>query len=375
MEYRSSEYKAGLFIFISVIALMILVFFLGDVKERFQPKKGIHIVFNFTGGLDIGAPVRYAGLHVGRVTNIDLLNSFNEKETDQVTVLAEISPSINLKRDSIATIKTAGLMGGPYIDIRPGTPESPSLGKGEQILGQDAFQFNEVGDMMEEVVLQVRRFTQLAEALSVDTRETLLVLQSSLKSVNSILVDNREEIRENLLNLVDISRELSDILGDKGDRISKTIEHISAVAEKADRLMASKEKSLAKIVDQTEELTHELDLLLKENRKGVTQLVKTMEEDTREITKNISSATGNLDQTMQQSNAILVENRRNLLELLRNLNETSRNLKVVSEDLKLNPWKLVRKSDEKSPTVKKEWTSSSSPKEIRMQRLDKLSKN
>ena len=375
MEYRTSEYKSGMFIFMSVIALMVLVFYLGDVKERFQPKKNIHIVFNFTGGLDVGAPVRYAGLEVGRVAAIDLLNSLKEKGVDQVTVRAEINPAINVKKDSIATIRTAGLMGGPYIEIRPGTLESPALGEGEPLLGQDAFQFTQVGDMMEEVVLQVRRFTQLAEALSTDSRETLRVIQASLKNINTLMVDNRGEIRENLVNLANISADLAAILENKGPKISQTIDHISSVAQKVDTLVTSKEKNLAKIVDQTEGLTHELDLLLKDNREDMTQLVKTMKEDTREITKNISSATTNLDQTLTQSNAILIENRRNLMELLRNLNESSRNLKVVSEDLKLNPWKLVRKSDEKDPAPKKEWTSASSPEEIRMQRLDKLSKN
>lgn len=374
MEYRSSEYKAGMFIFLGLVTLAVFIFFLGDVKERFQDKKNIHIVFNFTGGLEIGAPVRYAGLQVGRVGEIYLLNSLEENGIDRVTVTAEINPSIKVRRDSIASIKTAGLMGGPYIDIRPGSASSPVLGEEEQIFGQDAFQFTEMGDMVEEMVLQVRKFTQLAESLTHDSRETLHAFKASLDSVNSILIDNRGEIGESLKNLVIASREISSILEGNGDRISDTFRHLHSISQKADRLITDNEQSFVDIINQTESFTEELDALLKENRKGITQLVSAMERDTENIAKSIDSATNSLDQTLHHTSGILIENRRNLLELIQNLNESSRNLKAITGDLKRNPWKLIRKSPEKGPERKTELTSVLKPSEIRMQRLDKVSK-
>jgi len=375
MEYRSSEYKVGMFIFLSLITLVVFIFFLGDVKERFKPKKNINIVFNFTGDLESGAPVRYAGLLVGRVGEIVLLNSLEKQGIDRVTVMAEINPAIKVRRDSIASIKTSGLMGGPYIDIRPGSSSSPILVEGEQLLGQDAFQFTEMGDMVEEVVMQVRKFTQMAEALSNDSRETLHAFKASLDSVNGILVDNRGEIRDNLQNLVLISNEISSILKGNGGRISETFKHLHSISQKADRLVTENEKSFVAIIDQTESLTGELEALLNENRKGITELVSAMKRDTGSIANNINSATTNLDQTLHQTSGILVENRRNLMELIQNLNESSRNLKAVTGDLKRNPWKLVRKSDEKGPESGSDLTPVLKPSEIRMQRLNKVSKN
>lgn len=375
MEYRSSEYKVGMFIFLSLVTLAVFIFFLGDVKERFKPKKNINIVFNFTGDLEAGAPVRYAGLLVGRVGEIVLLNSLKEKGIDRVTVMAEINPAIKVRRDSIASIKTSGLMGGPYIDIRPGSSSSPILVEGEQLLGQDAFQFTEMGDMVEEVVMQVRKFTQMAEALSNDSRETLHAFKASLDSVNGILVDNRGEIRDNLQNLVLISREISSILEGNGDRISDTFKHIHSLSQKADRLISENEKSFVAIIDQTESLTGELDALLNENRQGITELVSAMKRDTGRIANNVDSAATSLDQTLHQTSGILVENRRNLMELIQNLNESSRNLKAITGDLKRNPWKLVRKSDEKGPENGNSLTPVLKPSEIRMQRLNKVSKN
>lgn len=375
MEYRSSEYKVGMFIFLSLVTLAVFIFFLGDVQERFKPKKNINIVFNFTGGLEAGAPVRYAGLLVGRVGEIVLLNSLEEKGIDRVTVLAEINPTIKVRQDSIASIKTSGLMGGPYIDIRPGSSSSPILVEGEQLLGQDAFQFTEMGDMVEEVVMQVRKFTQLAEALSNDSRETLHSFKASLDSVNGILVDNRGEIQDNLKNLVLISRDLSSILEGNGERISETFKHLHSLSQKADRLVSKNEKSFVDIIHQTDNFTKELDTLLNENRQGITELVSALKRDTGRIANNVDSAATSLDQTLHQTSGILVENRRNLMELIQNLNESSRNLKSISGDLKRNPWKLIRKSPEKGPENKNDSTPVLKPSEIRMQRLNKVSKN
>jgi phospholipid/cholesterol/gamma-HCH transport system substrate-binding protein len=375
MEYRSSEYKVGMFIFLSLVTLVVFIFFLGDVQERFKPKKHINIVFNFTGDLEAGAPVRYAGLLVGRVGGIHLLNSLEENGMDRVTVTAEINPAIKVRQDSIASIKTSGLMGGPYIDIRPGSASSPVLVKGEQLIGQDAFQFTEMGDMVEEVVMQVRKFTQMAEALSNDSRETLHAFKASLENVNGILVDNRGDIQDNLKNLVLISNEISSILKGNGNRISETFKNIHSLSQKADRLVTENEKSFVAIIDQTESLTGELEALLNENRKGITELVSAMKRDTGSIANNINATTTSLDQTLHQTSGILVENRRNLLELIQNLNESSRNLKAVTGDLKRNPWKLVRKSDEKGPENKNNLTPALKSSEIRMQRLNKVSKN
>ena len=74
MEYRSSEVKAGFFIFVSTLVLIVMIFVLGDIKDYFKPRKMLRIVFNFTGGMEVGAPVRYAGLDIGSVKDLSLIH-------------------------------------------------------------------------------------------------------------------------------------------------------------------------------------------------------------------------------------------------------------------------------------------------------------
>jgi phospholipid/cholesterol/gamma-HCH transport system substrate-binding protein len=371
MEYRSSEVKSGFFIFISMMGLIVMIFMLGNIQDYFKPRRMLRIVFNFTGGMEIGAPVRYAGLDIGSVKDIELLGDV--KSHDRVAVVTEINPKITIKKNSIAMIKTSGLMGGLYIDVKPGTQESPPLGDNEELIGEDSFEIAKIGDMATEVVLEIRRFTQLTEELVTDARSTLNHVRTSLHNVDAILAENRMYVQANMKNALDISKKVSDMMDKNGGKLQSTFDHVASVSEKADKLVTDKEKDIRKIIDQMQSMTREMETLLADTRPGVTRLINSMEANAQEITTDIDRTATSVEQTLGQGNSIMVENRRSLLQLLQNMNETSQNLKSLTEDLKRNPWKLVRKSDEVAVPPAEATVPGQSG--IRMKRLDKVSGN
>jgi phospholipid/cholesterol/gamma-HCH transport system substrate-binding protein len=71
--------------------------------------------FDNIGGLKARAPVRSAGVNVGRVTGI----SFDSKTFQGVVTLA-IDTRYQFPRDSSAKILTAGLLGDQYVGLEPG---------------------------------------------------------------------------------------------------------------------------------------------------------------------------------------------------------------------------------------------------------------
>jgi phospholipid/cholesterol/gamma-HCH transport system substrate-binding protein len=373
MGYRSSEVKAGLFIFVSMIALIAMIFTIGNIQDYFKPRKMLRVVFNFTGGMEVGAPVRYAGLDIGSVKDIELLGSNHEKGMDRVTVIADINPAIIIKKDSVAMIKTAGLMGGLYIDIRPGTQGSLELAQNEELIGQDSFEIAKIGDMATEVILEIRRFTKLTEGLVADVRTTLEGVRTSVSNIDSAVMENRPAIKANMDNALKVSGKLSRFMDKNGGRLGTTFEHVASISEKADKLLTDKDTELREIISQLHNMSREMEILMADTRPGVTSLINSMEANAQEITVDIDRTATSVAQTLDQGNSIMVENRRSLLELLKNMNQTSRNLKSLTEDLKRNPWKLVRKSDE-VPVTPAELTTSGKP-DTRMKRLDKVSGN
>lgn len=368
MEYRSSEVKAGFFIFISLMGLIVMIFMLGNIQDYFKPRKALRIVFNFTGGMEVGAPVRYAGLDIGSVKDIELLGE--GKNQDRVAVVAEINPKISIKKNSIAMIKTSGLMGGLYIDVRPGTKGSPPLGDNEELIGEDSFEIAKIGDMATEIVLEIRRFTQLSEELVTDARSTLKDVRGSMANMNTILTENRKYVRGSMENALKISENVSTLVEKNSGKLETTLDHMVSASEKSDKLLTDKDADIREIIDQMHNLTREMEILLADTRPGVTSLINSMEANAHEITLDIDRTATSVERTLGQSNSIMVENRRNLLQLLQNMNETSRNLKSLTEDLKRNPWKLVRKSDEVA-VPPAEATVPGKP-DIRMKRLDKV---
>ena len=367
MEYRSSEVKAGFFIFISMLGLIVMIFMLGNIQDYFKPKRMLRIVFNATGGIEVGAPVRYAGLDIGSVKEIELLG--DAKTHDRVVAVTEVNPNITIKKDSVAVIKTSGLMGGLYIDVRPGTQGSPPLGAKEELVGQDSFEIAKIGDMATEIVLEIRRFTKLSQELVTDARSTLKEVRGSLANVDIILKENRKYVRANMENALNISEKVSTLIDQNSGKLQSTMNHVASVSEKTDKLITDKNTEIREIITQMHNLTREMEILLADTRPGVTSLINSMEANAQEITTDIDRTATSVEQTLGQGNSIMVENRRNLLLLFQNMNETSRNLKSLTEDLKRNPWKLVRKSDE-VPVPPAEATVPGKP-DIRMKRLDK----
>jgi len=397
MSYQSSEIKAGIFIFIGFLTLVGFLLILGNLQSYFKPKKEIHILFDNSIGLEVGTTVRYAGLEIGSIKSIDLVAPSEGKGPDKIRVLSEVDPSIIIKKNAIAIIKTEGLMGGFYIDIRPGLGESTQLAEGEDLRGQDSFEIAKVGDMAEEVVIEIKRFTDLASTLVGDAGKTLQSFQVSMENINklitgelvddarntlssirasmdtidNLLADNSDVIASNLKNLNRLSSELTAILEENSDHIRESFKNVSSVTRTADNLLTNKVDIISTIIDKTDHLVHELDKLLKENSPLLTSLLNTAEDDLSKIAKSIDTATVNFDETFQQSSAILGENRRNLLELIRNMKDTSSSLKLLVEDVERNPWKLIRKSDEVEPPTPENNRVKAKDKYVRENRLDK----
>jgi virulence factor Mce-like protein len=372
VEYKSSEIKAGMFIFLGFVALVVTVFMLGDIKNLFKSRKEMKIYFSFADGLEEGAPVRYAGLEIGRVKKIHLDGVHEETGKDRVAIVAEISPSIQIKKDSSAVIKTSGLMGGLYVDIRPGTRDSPPLAPGEPLTGQESFELAKVGDMMDQVVTEVRRFADVAEGLAADSRATLQDMRATLASVNQAVDGVRGPLADSLQNLKKVSAEISRLLTDNRSDFRQAMTHFAAAAEKGDRLLTDKTGDIVAIIDQANRLSRELEILLAETRPNIANLIRHLEAGSQKIAARVDTVSQNLDDTLHQGSSIMVDNRRNLTSMIKNLRDTSANLKTISDDIKRNPWKLVRKTDEIPPSADETVKPAAPQKELRIKRLDKI---
>ena len=128
MSRRSIETLVGLFVLMGMGALVFLALKAANLAS-FGEHKGYTVTAKFDniGGLKPRAPVRSAGVTVGRVKSISL-----DAKTFQGVVRLEIDEFIKFPKDTSAKILTSGLLGDQYIGLEPGADEK-NLAQGDVI--------------------------------------------------------------------------------------------------------------------------------------------------------------------------------------------------------------------------------------------------
>ncbi len=116
MQRKSLDVWVGLFVLLGVLALMFLALKAGNMSSiSFAKTYAVTAKFDNIGGLRPQAPVKGAGVVVGRVANI----TFDDKHF-QALVTLNIEEGYHFPKDSSAKILTAGLLGEQYVGIEAG---------------------------------------------------------------------------------------------------------------------------------------------------------------------------------------------------------------------------------------------------------------
>ncbi|ANJ73820.1 outer membrane lipid asymmetry maintenance protein MlaD [Ralstonia insidiosa] len=122
------DFWVGLFVLVGIVALLFLALKAGNMSAfSFSKTYQVKAAFDNIGGLKVRAPVKSAGVVVGRVSQI----LFDDK-TYQASVVLDMDQRYQFPKDSSAKILTSGLLGEQYIGIEPGGDEA-MLASGSKI--------------------------------------------------------------------------------------------------------------------------------------------------------------------------------------------------------------------------------------------------
>lgn len=112
-DYTKAEVIAGGFVMLALALLAYLSISIGGFSLLPEPRYRVTARFSNVGDLKPGAPVKLAGVTVGKVQGIRLDNYFGE-------VALDIARGLELPSDTMASIATAGLLGDAYVSLSPG---------------------------------------------------------------------------------------------------------------------------------------------------------------------------------------------------------------------------------------------------------------
>jgi phospholipid/cholesterol/gamma-HCH transport system substrate-binding protein len=124
MDDKVNYSLVGVFVIVLGVALVAAVLWLAagaGGRKQYEPYQSI--IQESVSGLDVGAPVKYLGVEVGKVRQIRL----DPKNPQHVQLLLLIERGTPVKEDTLAVLKTQGLTGIAYVELSGGSVDSPLL--------------------------------------------------------------------------------------------------------------------------------------------------------------------------------------------------------------------------------------------------------
>jgi len=123
VETRANYVFVGFSVLAAIAAIIIFIFWLG--RNQLSKNEDVYHTY-FTGsvtGLSSGSPVRYRGVPVGTVGFI----AIDRQNIERIRVTLKLRPNTPIKTDTVASLETAGITGGSYIELSGGTNAAPLL--------------------------------------------------------------------------------------------------------------------------------------------------------------------------------------------------------------------------------------------------------
>jgi phospholipid/cholesterol/gamma-HCH transport system substrate-binding protein len=131
MEKHTQKFKIrlGLFIAGGLLLFLVAIFLIGKQKNLFISVFKLTTTFYNVSGLEVGNNIRFSGINVGTVDNIEIIND----STVQVDMIIVQSVKQFIKADCQAAIGSAGIIGDRILIITQGSTDAPLAENGQQI--------------------------------------------------------------------------------------------------------------------------------------------------------------------------------------------------------------------------------------------------
>ena len=180
-QLKWSQLRVGLTVLFASVVLAVLTFLMSGTTGLFTPKIILKSYFDDAQGIRNGAPVRLAGVDVGNVTAIRVVPN-NTATPVEVVMKVTTKYSFNIRKDSVTSMATAGVLGETYINIDSAHAKGPEARDG------DTLGTRETPDI-QDVVRASQGTLQNLDALLKRTDRILAFVESGQGSIGKLIYD------------------------------------------------------------------------------------------------------------------------------------------------------------------------------------------
>lgn len=297
-----SNLKLGIFVLAALTFLILLLYMIGKNKNIFGATFAVKAHFGNVQGLTPGNNVRYAGIQVGTVKKITILND----EQIEVELLIENKMKQYIRKNAKVTIATDGLMGNKVLNITPAPGDADLISPGDVLVTQPSVDMNGMVNTLSGTNddLAVVAAELKGALLRINNSPALwaLLADSSLsRNVSASMVNIRAAAAKANTMLTDLDNMVLDVKSGKGslgailtdtsfaENLNEAIVRIKQVAVQADTL--AKELSLV-----ANGIKHDIN----DGKGAVNALLKDSA-----IVKSITVSLDNIQQSTQHFNEVM----------------------------------------------------------------------
>jgi phospholipid/cholesterol/gamma-HCH transport system substrate-binding protein len=250
----STAAKVGAFFLVALAITGLLIWKIEDLRIGRGVAQKVTVQFKDVGGLDEKTAVRVAGVRVGRVTKIHLVEG-------KALVEIELDRDVALRQGASASIESLGLLGEKYVELVPGPFGAPPLPDNAVIVGGVPVSFDEI--------------TKLARDIEVDIKEITRSLKDSIGGPEGeerlvSIVENMRVISEQVRAMVEANRMGVDATVANFREFSSAMNELVA---RVDSLVASNEGNFSQGISNIREVSGKLETTA-DNLNQITSRIK-----------------------------------------------------------------------------------------------------
>jgi len=202
---NSQKIWLGVFVIISTVLFVLAVYLIGQKQNLFQKTFTISAYFQNVNGLQKGNNVRYSGINIGTVKDIEMVND----STIRVAMYIEEEIIGHIKKNAIATIGSDGLVGNMIVNIVPGKGMAGLISDGDVITSYSKIGADDILSTLsvssENAAILTSDLIKITDAM-IHGKGTLAVL------LNDTIM--AKELRQSVANLKIASRDASNTISD-----------------------------------------------------------------------------------------------------------------------------------------------------------------
>jgi len=255
---KSSNYtwKLGMFVLFGIALFIAAIYFIGKNKNLFASTFHLKAQFKNVSGLKIGNNVRFSGINIGTVKNIEFVS--DSAVVVDLIIKEEVQQYI--KTDAIASIGSDGLMGDKVLTISPGTSSNAIVKDNASIASTAAVE-------LEDLMKGLRKSVDNAQIITLQLSEFSLKINKGKGALNKVLTDEEfaNGLSKTIANLQTSSEEFvvfTNNMNDKNGTLSKLMTNPN-YANSIEKTLNNLEKSSNEFVVFTQKMNSDKGILSK----------------------------------------------------------------------------------------------------------------